>query len=106
MGEASKLKRFFSRIEKFLLHNALFRWIVGLVFKMKIADLVIRKVENRDGTAERFKKGDEQHAAELKKLSGLLADDISRKTLDKVLEYRRTWKACTYRAGYCQTCCS
>lgn len=83
-----------ARIGGVIKHSTLLRWIDPLARKLGIVyvvHLLANKLKKTDTeSAMRFKRFYEQHREEIEKVSGMLEDDFSRKTLKKVIEYRET----------------
>ena len=85
------------RTKYFIEHHYCLQRVVPIMRKLGIIHILhvlCEKTDRRKAIEEgrRFQEFYEKHEKEFEKLFGLLEDDFSRYTLEKVLEYRKTHK--------------
>jgi FkbM family methyltransferase len=71
---------------------------IGIVHLLHLVKENIERRKNRE-QREDFVKWYGQHKGDFERLSAMLEDDLSRKTLENVIKYRMTWKS-KYLKGY------
>lgn len=86
------MKKAISQLRFFLECHGCLKWISALLRKLGIVRLLHWIYEKNDSKtaqeAAAFKVFYEQNRDQFEKLSGMLEDDLSRKTLDKVVQFR------------------
>lgn len=92
MPSATTVRNLFVKVEKALVHSPLLQWVNTLLIKIGVVDGLQRVLASVDGQKEKFCTFYAAHTQEFEKLAGMLEDDFSRLTLERVLEYRKTGK--------------
>ena len=89
------------RINRVMVRYPSLRWIYTVAKKVGIVDMLYwinAKYGRTDGEKiAAFKQMYEQHKDDIRRVSEMLEDDLSRRTLEKVLEFRMTWDPSVYK---------
>ena len=88
------MKKLMTRVGCFLAHHPSIFWLDSLLRKLGVVDflhvLIARKYKYDTARTVPFQQFCDQHQAEFQGLSELLEDDFSRKTLERMIAYRKT----------------
>ena len=76
-------------------HSSASKWIKPITRKLKLGHFLqvmdVKTDKDIPKKCEEYRQFCEQHKEEFERLPGMLEDDFSRYTLEKVMEFRKSW---------------
>lgn len=90
MQTETKLDKLFRSAERFCSHTSWMHWVYPAMVGSGILAMLQRIRYKKAGKSEEFMLFCQQHETQLEELRYILADDMSRRTLDGLLAYRKT----------------